>query len=95
MEFLKDTRKGYYPNTKKAIRGAIKEKYPDAKTKEGIDNLPSHLLWMLREIDWMEDNPGKAGRWIGYVLRAVEEMGLSTNQASRDLVRKDVSEGYE
>ncbi len=49
--FLRDRRKGYYPNTKKAIRGAIKEKYPDAKTKEGIDNLPSHLLWMLHEID--------------------------------------------
>ncbi len=43
----------------------------------------------------MEDSPGKAGRWLGYVLRAVEEMGLLTNQESRNLVRKDVSEGYE
>jgi hypothetical protein len=37
----------------------------------------------------MEYDHVKAGRWMGYVLRGVEELGLFTNQQSRDLIRED------
>lgn len=88
---------GYYPNTIKVIRDILNKEYPDMEAKERIDDLPSrllppHLLWMLDKIEEMENSPGKAGRWIGYVLRATEEMGFLTHQESRDIVRKDVEE---
>ncbi len=86
---------GYYPNTIKIIRDILNKQYPDKKAKKGIDSLPSHLLWMLDKIEEMENSPGKAGRWIGYVLRATEEMGFLTNQESIDIVKKDVLEDYE
>lgn len=89
---------GYYPNTIKAIRDILKEKYPNIEAKEIIDDLPSqppHLLWMLDKIEEMENIPARAGRWIGYCVRAVEDIGLLTNQESRNIIRKDVKDGHE
>jgi len=85
----------YYPNTIEVIRDILNKECPNIEAEEGIDNLPSHLLWMLDQIEEMENSPGKAGRWIGYVLRAIEEMGLLTNQESRYFIREDVKDGYE
>lgn len=87
---------GYYPNTIKFVREILKKECPRAKVKANLKDpaSPSHLLWMLREIEQFEDVPGLAGRWIGYVLRAMEEKKLLNNQQSRDIVRKDVSEGH-
>ncbi len=86
---------GYYPNTIKATREIIKKNFPDSKPKEGFDDLPSHLLWMLDEIKEMKNDSGKAGRWMGYVLARLEALKLLTNQESRDIVRKDVSKKTE
>jgi len=47
----------------------------------------------------IEENPNmtstQTARWLGYVLGRLEAMGFMTNQESRDIVRQDVSEGYD
>lgn len=85
----------YYPNTIEAITNIIKKNFPKAKPRQGITDLPSHLLWMSEEIKKMNNTSGKAGRWIGYVLARLETMELLTNQESRNLIKKDVLNGYE
>jgi len=85
----------YYPNTIEVITNIIKKNFPKAEPRQGITDLSSHLLWMLEEIKKMNNASGKAGRWIGYVLAHLETMKLLTNQESRQLIRKDVLNGYE
>jgi hypothetical protein len=87
----------YYPNTLRTLRELLKGKYPGTEAKEEVSELPSspqHMLWMLDGIEKMENDPGKAGRWLGYCVRAVEDMGLLTNLESRSLIRQDVKEGH-
>lgn len=60
--------------------------------------LPSHLLWMIEEMeDWditSVKRAAKAGRWIGWMFRAMEELDLFTNEDSRRLSKEDVDGGY-
>lgn len=51
-----------------------------------------HLLWMCLEVETMT-NVGKAGRWIGWMLAWAENLGLWTNERSRQLIRIDVEAG--
>ena len=53
-----------------------------------------HILYMFSEIKEMENKP-KAGRWIGWCLKALENIGIITNNDSRFLIKKDVEEGNE
>ncbi len=85
----------YYSYTIEIVSDAIRKKFPEAEPKKGMNELPSHLLWMLEEIKGMNGVSGKAGRWIGYVLCRAEEMGLLTNEKSQKIVREDVSKGLE
>ena len=78
---------GEYAKTIKTVREVLNKKYPGIEPKEDIDNLPAYILWMLEEIEKM--GYIRAGRWIGYVLRGGEELGLFTNRQSRDFVRED------
>jgi len=81
---------GYYPNSIKVFGEIINKNFPQAKAKEGLDNLPSHLLWMLDKIGGMKNDSGKAGRWLGYVIGRLEGINLLDNKKSRDIVREDV-----
>ena len=85
----------YYPNTIAAVRKILQDNFPGLKSEKGLDNLPAHLLWMLEKIEGMANDPAKAGRWMGYILRGIEELGLLTNQESRNMVREDVRAGNE
>lgn len=49
-----------------------------------------HLRFMVEEMRLMSD-PLKESRWLGYALRMAEELGLLTNEESRELVRGDVA----
>ena len=51
-----------------------------------------YLLWMCGEIKTMTD-PFRAGRWIGYVNRMVEELGFWDNVTTRTYIREDVISG--
>lgn len=51
-----------------------------------------YLLWMCDEIEKMTDSL-KAARWMGYVLRMVEELDFWDNSISRDYIREDVTNG--
>lgn len=51
-----------------------------------------YLIWMCNEIQKMNDS-FKSARWIGYVLRMVEELGFWDNKLSRDYIRKDIEKG--
>ena len=67
---------------------AIKKAYPQAKAKEGLDDLPVHLLWMLNEIYNMNDS-NKASRWIGYVCRCLEDLKIFNNSEIRFIIRSN------
>ena len=89
---------GYYPDTVKEFRARLKRAYPGIKSRKQITNSPSkppHLLWMLNQIKKMVNSSARAGRWIGYCARALEDLNLITNQEVRDLIREDVNNGYE
>lgn len=91
----------FYPTTIAAIRARIKELYPQLKAEESNLNMASsaykiaaHILWMCDKIEAMPESipdATKAGRWIGWMLRAMEtNMQLWDNHTSRALVREDV-----
>ena len=82
-----------YPSTTKALREKLEEGFPGVEVESGLDCLQAHLLWMLDEIDRMDDLP-KASRWIGYATGRCEDLELLTNEESRDLTRVDVENGY-
>ena len=94
----------YYLNSCRAIVSSITENFPYAEAKEatGIiesEQLPSHLLWMaLQMSNWDATSlkySAKAGRWIGWMFRSMEELGIWTNDDSRRFLRRDVEEGYD
>jgi len=70
------------------FRNAIKLNYPHSKSKEGLNILPSHLLWMLDEIENMTDGE-KASRWIGYVSRCLEDLKIFDNSQIRFIIRSN------
>ncbi len=97
----------FYPATLRTVKSRIKEFYPQLKAKEysGLspDPLPymvaAHILWMCDKIEAMPEtisDATKAGRWIGWVLRAVErDLGFWDNNTSRVLIREDVKNGHD
>jgi hypothetical protein len=94
----------YYLNSCRAIVSSITENFPYAEANEatgpiGREQLPGHLLWMALQIsNWDATNlkySSKAGRWIGWMLRSMEELDIWTNDDSRRFVREDVEEGYD
>lgn len=72
------------------FKSAIEKTFPQIKAKEGLENLPSHLLWMLNEIYNMS-NPDKASRWIGYVCRSLEDLNIFNNLEIRFIIRSNDS----
>jgi len=81
---------GYYAHAIKVFKEMINKNFPQAKPKEGFNDLPSHLLWMLEKIKEMKNNSGKAGRWIGYVIGRLEALNFLNNKESGNIVREDV-----
>ena len=77
-----------YPPTIMIFRSAIVNAFSDTKIKEGLDNLPSHLLWMLDEIEKFSSSD-KASRWIGYVCRCLEDLDIFTNTQIRIIIRNN------
>jgi hypothetical protein len=55
----------------------------------------SHCLFMVMKIQEMGQQSLKAARWLGWLLRDMEERGFLTNEQSRNLVRVDVQNGDE
>ena len=70
------------------FRSAITSTFPNTEIKEGLDDLPSHLLWMLDEI---ENNltSDKADRWIGYICRCLEDLKIFNNTQIRYIIRNN------
>jgi len=70
------------------FRYGIAKAFPDVKAKKGLDNLPSHILWMLIEI---EDNcvSDKVDRWIGYICRCLEELKIFNNSQIQFIIRNN------
>ena len=77
----------YFP-TVTIFRSALTKTFPNAKSEEGLNNLPSHLLWMLSEIEknYASD---KADRWIGYICRCLEELKIFNNSQIRIIIRNN------
>lgn len=58
----------------------------EPKCSEGNECDPEHLLWMLDQIETME-NYGKANRWLGFVQGVMIREGYTTVQKERDFTR--------
>lgn len=67
---------------------AIKKAFPQAKAKKGLGDLPAHLLWMLNEI-YNTNDSNKAGRWIGYVCRCLEDLKIFNNLEIRFIIKSN------
>lgn len=70
------------------FRSAILSTFQNTEIKEGLDDLPSHLLWMLDEIENNYDDD-KVDRWIGYICRGLEDLKLFTNTQIRFIIRNN------
>jgi hypothetical protein len=73
------------------VNNVVACEHPEAKGE-------AHILWMCHQIAYLErtaSNSLKAARWIGWILKAVEDIESLgwTNRISRDLVRRDIEEG--
>jgi hypothetical protein len=51
-----------------------------------------HLREMIRNIHWIDDER-KAARWIGWMLKSCEFLGLFDNEKSRELIAIDIALG--
>lgn len=89
----------YYKNTIEKIKNNLLLKFPESKPESDMSKSPNYVLWMIGEIQKMDDSERdsfRAARWIGWILRVVEnDLGLWDNEESRKIIRKDVKEGYE
>ena len=77
-----------YLSTITIFRSAISKAFPNIEIKEGLNNLPSRLLWMLDEI---ENNHAsdKADRWIGYICRCLEDLKIFNSSQIRVIIRNN------
>lgn len=89
----------YYPNTINKIEQKIAEKFTTTQANPDVTDLPGYTLWMIDQIKNMgqsENGSLKAARWLGWILRVVEnDLNLWDNSFSRDLVRADVEMGLD
>jgi hypothetical protein len=85
----------FYRHTIYAVRlafpGVVAKVHPEAKGAP-------HLMWMCNQIEYFDQTGPhalKAARWIGWMLKFVEDIESLgwTNSISRDLIRRDVEEG--
>jgi len=84
-----------YPTTIPALKKMILRKHPNAKPDgdESKLNNPGYWLWMLDQIP-TKKNPAVRGRWIGWVMSALQIFGILPLQQARDLIREDAWMGY-
>lgn len=94
----------YYQNTLNEIESYLRvQGYEPLEDKNG-HHTPAHILWMVEQVKvlsgWSPAAAAKAGRWVGWMLAALEERANNgsshhpdpwTNARSRDLVREDVT----
>jgi len=94
---------GFYKNSRKEIETIIRKTYPDVLPfrHKGLvkkENLPAHLLWMVNETGKWDTSSikraAKAGRWIGWMFRAMEELDIWDNSSSQKCSKRDVDAGY-
>ncbi len=84
----------YCPYSIKIFRRLVNEKYSQAIAKKGIEDMPSHCLWIFKQLEQMpKGKSAKAGRWFSWVFGQLESTGLITNEDSRRMVRVDVKNG--
>jgi len=93
----------FYQKSREKIFHIISRAFPDAEAlrhngRIEKEALPSHLLWMIKEMEGWDitsvKRAAKAGRWIGWMFRAMEELDLFTNEDSRGLSKEDADSGY-
>lgn len=60
---------------------------PEAINKGGEDeNDPAHLRWMIAQLRSPME-PLQASRWLGWVQKAICDLGLTTSMIERDFTR--------
>lgn len=94
----------YYPTVTIGLRAIAAEKFPEAKPVfKDVDTIYDdfeevcYLLWMLEELQKYEgpEMMGRRGRWIGYVHKGFEDLGIVTNAENRKMTRLDVANRME
>lgn len=89
-----------YEHSIKAIRELLKDRYPDigpvffddiSSMEKVPEALVAHILAMLDSVEAGGMTESRAGRWMGWVYRALEAypLQLIDNMRSRDWARRD------
>lgn len=73
----------------------FREPYEELCREFKLDHLEEidHLLFMLNQIMSCLFDERKAARWIGWVLKSCEDLGILTNKESQDFIRLDIMAG--
>jgi hypothetical protein len=84
-----------YKHSIEFIRGVVLDYYPAAKARHyPVDKLTTtkkkanYILWMCFRLELLT-NPNKASRWIGWIYRLAEELGVMNNDESRHCAKVD------
>ena len=86
-----------YPRTLSALRERLSGAFPEARPTEGATDDVRHTLWMIEQIDEIDDQ-GKIDRWVGWIAAKAHSLGVidSGNDALdelRLLARSDLRPG--
>jgi len=89
---------GFYEVSRREMRHAILKVFPDAEAEQhkgciGKEALPSHLLWMIEEMEYWdvnsEEEATRATCQIGWMYRGMEELDILTHEECQKLFISD------
>jgi hypothetical protein len=86
-----------YSCTLTAIKSRLLAAFPDARPIEGASDDVCHTLWMIEQVQSMDDQ-GKIGRWVGWIGAKAHSLGVIDKgddrlTEGRSLVSEDLAEG--
>lgn len=75
-----------YPNAPAILQAAEKNLFQQGQYSD--IQFPAYLIWMLQELETFQDRE-QAGRWLGWVMRSLETLGIMSLQENHELIRTD------
>ena len=64
-----------YPRTLSALRERLSKAFPEARPAEGATDDVRHTLWMIEQVDEIDDQ-GKIDRWVGWIAAKAHSLGI-------------------
>ena len=87
----------FYARTIAAIRTQLTELFGKVEPIQAPQgSAVHHLIWMCEQIEQAPRDPlnaPRAARWIGWMCKQMEILGIWSNEASRQFIKLDVQDG--